>query len=407
MARGKAITKGMRKIFLLVFLMLAVGLASEAKNDRVVVMISLDGCRWDYPLWYDTPFFDSMAEKGVEAGLIPSYPSKTFPNHYTIATGLYPDHHGIIANSFLDRETDTVFSLGDPATKGQGRFWGGEPIWLTAKHQGVKTAVFYWPGSDVAIKGEYPDTYYIYDTDERLPMEVRVDEILKTMQKDDHPQLVMSYMEEPDYSGHAFGPQARETRKAVQRMDSLMQRLYNGLMALPYADNIDFLVVSDHGMALVTPERRISVKDKLKPEWVYSIEGNMPAHIYANEGCQDSIYNALCNVDHVRVWKKGDVPEIFHYGTNRYCGDVIVSPDLGYIFTDGKVTAGGQHGFDPYFNDMHALFRAVGPDFRHMKFNHFPNVDVYPLVCHLLGIKAAECDGDLNEVKDILLDKGE
>lgn len=392
----------MRKILTIFVLVIAFALKAGAKNDRVVVVVSLDGFRWDYPMWYDTPFFDAMAEKGVEAGLIPSYPSKTFPNHYTLATGLYPNNHGIIANSFLDRETGTVFSIGDPKTKSQARYWGGEPIWLTAKHQGVKTAVFYWPGSDVAIKGDHPDKYFVYDSDDRLTMEQRVDGMIEEMKKADHPQLLMGYMEEPDYSGHTFCPHGKEARKAVQDMDALMRRLYDGLMALPYADNIDFLVVADHGMAVVTPERKITVMDKLKPEWIHSIEGNLPANIYANEGCQDSIYNALKDVDHLRVWKKGDVPETFHYGTNKFCGDVIASPDLGFIFTDGVVKEGGQHGFDPYFNDMHALFRAVGPDFKNMKHDHFGNVNLYPLLCHLLGVVPAKNDGDLNNVKEML-----
>lgn len=384
----------------LLFAVMTVG----AVSNRTVVMISLDGFRWDYPLWYDTPFFDKMAKHGVESGLVPSFPSKTFPNHYTLATGLYPDHHGIIANSFFDIERDVVFAISDPKTKSQERYWGGEPIWLTAKHQGVKTAVFYWPGSDVAIKGEYPDMYHVYDSANRLSMEERVDSMLAVMRqpKGKRPQLLMGYMEEPDHSGHVYSPHSKQARQAVEEQDALMERLYEGLMALPYSESIDFIVVSDHGMAVVTPDRKISVMDKIKPEWVNRIEGNIPAHIYAKEGCRDSIYEALKNVDHLRVWKKGEVPEIFHYGKNKLCGDVIASPELGHIFTDGKVVESGQHGFDPYYSDMHALFRAVGPDFKNVKREHFKNVNVYPIVCHLLGIEPAKNDGNLEEMRDIL-----
>lgn len=392
----------MRKVFTIAALMLILTFNALAKSDRCVVMISLDGCRWDYPQWYDTPFFDYLAEQGVEAGLIPSFPSKTFPNHYTIATGLYPNNHGIIGNSFLNRETGETFSISNKKTKNDGRYWGGEPIWLTAKHQGVKSAVFYWPGSDIEINGEYPDSYLVYDDPDHWSYDRRVDGILAVMQQKDHPQLIMGYMEEPDHNGHAYGPQAKETRQAVELMDSLLHRLYDGLMSLPYAENIDFLVVSDHGMTLVTPERQITIKNKLKPEWIKAVEGSSPANVYANEGCTDSIYNALKNVDHLRVWKKGQVPEIFHYGTNLNCGDVIVSPDLGFVFDDAEVKASGQHGFDPYFNDMHAIFRAVGPDFKHIKTDHFPNIDVYPLICHLLGITPAPCDGKLEEVNHLL-----
>lgn len=396
--------KSVFRILAFLFVVMPLMCSASNKDERYVVMISLDGCRWDYPLWYDTPFLDSMAEKGVESGLISCFPSKTFPNHYSIATGLHPDHHGIVANSFLDRESNIIFSIGNPKTKSLAKYWGGEPLWLTAKHQGVKTAVFYWPGSDVPIMGEYPDSYLVYDSPDRIPMDDRIDCILQAMRqpKSKRPHLIMGYMEEPDHNGHVYGPQDRRTREVMQHIDSLLCKLYEGMMQLPYADKIDFLVVADHGMAWVTPERKVSVMDKLNPEWIEAIEGNMPANIYVREGCVDKVYNALKDTQHVRVWKKGEVPEEFHYGTHAYCGDVIVSPDLGYVFTDSGVKAGGMHGFDASNNDMHAIFRAVGPDFKNIKIDHFPNIDIYPLVCHLLGIKAAPCDGNIEKVSEML-----
>lgn len=395
----------MRKIFLLIaFFSALMANAIEKNDERYVVMISLDGYRWDYPEWFDTPFMDRLAAEGVEAGLISCFPSKTFPNHYSIATGLHPDHHGIIHNSFLDRKTGTVFSISNPETKSIAHYWQGEPLWLTAKHNGVKTAVFYWPGSDVAIGGEYPDEYYVYDSDNRVPMDNRVELILKAMNRPakKRPHLIMGYMEEPDHNGHVYSPQSKKCREAVLHVDSLLSILYDGIQKLPYADKVDFIVVADHGMALVTPERRIPVMDKLNPDWIERIEGNLPANIYAKEGCADLIYNALKDTPHLQVWRKGQVPEMLHYGTNELCGDIIASPDLGYIFTDGKVNTGGQHGFDPNYNDMHALFRAVGPDFKHIRTEHFSNTNIYPLVCHLLGITPAHNDGDINNVKHIL-----
>lgn len=392
------------RILSLIFLAV-IALTSFAYNkDRYVVMISLDGYRADYTQWYDTPLMDRMAEEGVEAGLIPCFPSKTFPNHYSIATGLTPDHHGIIANSFLERSTGTLFSLGNPATKSLPRFWGGEPLWLTAKHQGVRTSVFYWPGSDVCINGEYPDSYLVYDQMPRLSMEQRVDAIIRELQKpeDLRPHLIMGYMEEPDHSGHTFGPQDKRTRKAVQYVDSLLMKIYNSIHELSYGSQIDFLVVADHGMTLVTPEQTISVNQYLKSEWYEAVEGNMPANIYVREGCLDLVYDALKDVPHLTVWKKGTDAYGLRYGSNPNCGDIIASPDLGWIFWDGKTILGGMHGFDPAFNDMHALFRAIGPDFRNVSVPHFSNVNVYPLVCHILGITPSPNDGSLDNVRDIL-----
>ncbi|MBO4316310.1 MAG: alkaline phosphatase family protein, partial [Prevotella sp.] len=137
----------------IIFFLIILGGLTQVKAKHTTIVISLDGFRWDYPSFYETPMFNYMAQQGVESGLIPSFPSKTFPNHYTIATGLYPDHHGIIANNFLDTQTGEVFSMKNEEQKLNPKYYGGEPIWVTAKKQGLKTAVFYWPGSDVPIMG--------------------------------------------------------------------------------------------------------------------------------------------------------------------------------------------------------------------------------------------------------------
>ena len=198
----------MRKAILTLILTITALLSACAKNDQVTVIISLDGFRWDYTQWYDTPFLDRMAQEGVEAALIPSYPSKTFPNHYTLATGLYPDHHGIIGNKFINRATGKKFSLSNREVKHDAHYYGGEPIWLTAQRQGLRTAVFYWPGSDVAVQGKYPDKYFNYDQEPRLTFGQRIDGILKQLRRPEakRPQLIMAYFEQPDHNGHVYGP---------------------------------------------------------------------------------------------------------------------------------------------------------------------------------------------------------
>ena len=383
----------MRKAILTLILTITALLSACAKNDQVTVIISLDGFRWDYTQWYDTPFLDRMAQEGVEAALIPSYPSKTFPNHYTLATGLYPDHHGIIGNKFINRATGKKFSLSNREVKHDARYYGGEPIWLTAQRQGLRTAVFYWPGSDVAVQGKYPDKYFNYDQEPRLTFGQRIDGILKQLRRPEakRPQL-----------GHVYGPQAKQTRIAVMEIDKLISNLYERIQKLPISDNVNFIVVSDHGMTLTMPEKHINARQYLKKEWYYDIEGDAPANVYAREGCADSICQALQGVDHIRVWHRTEVPYYLHYGTNENVGDVVIDTELGWLFSDKKAEYGGTHGYDPSYNDMHALFRAVGPAFKHISLPHFPNVDVYPLLCHLLGIEPAPNDGSLNIVKRML-----
>ncbi len=366
-------------------------------GKRTTVVVSLDGFRWDYPYFYHTPMMDYMAEHGIESGLIPSFPSKTFPNHYTIATGLYPDHHGIIANSFYDTETNEEFTLNNLEQKMNPKYYGGEPVWITAHKQGLKTAVFYWPGSDVKIQGIYPDVYYVYDQKPRLTFKERIDGVLAQLRKaeNERPELIMAYMNQPDKSGHKNGPHHLLTRQAVESVDSLIKFLYDGIQFLGLADEVNLIVLSDHGMTWVDQPHVVNVASYLNKDWYVSIQGNTPANVYVKKGCAKKVYQALKDIDHVKVWMKKDVPEYLHYGTNSRVGDVVVMPDIGYVVYDKEIEAGGTHGYDPTLQDMHALFRAIGPDIRHAQLSHFPNVNVYSLVCKLLGIVPADNDGVL------------
>ncbi len=393
----------MTKHFLLAILLFFFTLLPLSAR-RYTVLISLDGYRWDYPQWYDTPFIDQMAREGVEAGLIPSFPSKTFPNHYALATGLYPDHHGIIANEFFDPDDGTYFSIGDAKVNRIAKYFGGEPIWNTAERQGKRVAVFYWPGSDVAVNGRHASVWHDYNQRPLLTLQERVDGVMEqlSMKEDERPDLIMAYMEQPDAHGHTFGPQAKETRAAVEEVDTLLGQLYRRIKQLQFRDSVNLVVLSDHGMAFVPKEHAIAVSPYLKPEWVRKISGYVPCLVYANAGYADSCYEALKHMPNMKVWRKSEVPEYLHYGTNDRIGDIVISPDCGFVAYDGKWMDGGTHGYDPNYPEMHALFRAVGPDFKHIELRHFRIVDVYPLICHLLGIEPAPCDGVLSEIESML-----
>lgn len=394
-----------RAINLLALCLLLFVQAAQAK--RTTILISCDGFRWDYPLWYDTPFLDNMAHYGASGELVPSFPSKTFPNHYTLATGLRPEHHGIIANSFINRQTGVRFSLGNVETKSDPHYYKGEPLWITARRQGKRTAVFYWPGSDVAIQGQYPDVWHRYEEKPHLTFAQRADGIISQLTAKKSPDLIMAYFEEPDASGHDFGPQSPKTRRAVEQMDSLLGNLWIRIVNTGLADSVNLVVVSDHGMTWYTRSRQIRVGDYLRPEWYQNVEGNLPANIYASETWQqDSIVGALSRVAHLRVWRKADIPEWLHYRDDNNIGDVVVLPDEGYVFGDGHTHDGGNHGYDPGYSDMHALFRACGPDIRQgAQLGQFSNTAVYDIVCRLLHIVPAKNDGQtvFNELAPQLL----
>ena len=329
-----------RKVLFLVVLLMSGMVSVLAKKTTIV--ISCDGFRWDYSEMYDTPFLDLMARQGVKGELVPSFPSKTFPNHYTLATGLRPEHHGIIANSFLNRATGARFSLSNPKTKYDARFYHGEPLWLTAQRQGLHTAVFYWPGSDVAIDGHYPDLWHSYDEKPHLTFTQRVDGIMQQLTAKKSPDLIMAYFEEPDASGHSYGPQAKQTRAAVENIDSLLGSLWTRIGKAGLQDQVNLVVVSDHGMAWFTPSRQITVGRYLHKDWYQSIEGNLPANIYAAQRWQqDSIVAALSHVAHLHVWRKADIPQWLHYQSDPNIGDVLVLPDEGFLFTDETCHDGG------------------------------------------------------------------
>ena len=395
----------MRKRLLLMLMTMAMVINLMAQNHRTVI-ISLDGCRWDYPLMYDTPNLDEIAENGVSGVMQPSFPSLTFPNHYTLATGLVPDHHGIIGNTFFDKASGLTFSLGNKQTKQDPRFWGGEPIWITAKKQGKKVGVVYWPGSDVAIQGTYPDYWFNYEKKPLLTFTERIAEIerMLKMPEDKRPDLIMAYFDEPDHSGHSFGPESKQTRKAVETLDCLIGQLWNDIQRMPDGKNINLIITSDHGMARNSKQRIIHLKDYLDKNWYEKMYHGFPTMIYPKKGCEGKILKALANVPHIRAYRKSEVPAYLNYGTNKNISDIVVITDIGFITGDTDKCIAGNHGFDPTFGDMNVIFRAAGPDFKkdYQKEKAFKNVNVYPLLNHLLGTTPAQCDGKVEEVSDLL-----
>ena len=399
------------KRLLIIFCVLAM-YATGARalgGDNYTVIVSLDGLRWDYAEAFDMPFFERMAYEGVKAVMEPAFPSKTFPNHYTLATGLYPDNHGIIGNTFRIRETGKVYSLGNTDTRTDPQYYGGEPIWITAQRQGVKTATVYWVGSDIAIQGQHPTYWRDYLKRPLLSFDERVTEVVNHLQKPekDRPRLVMCYFNEPDHQGHTHGPISRETRGAIEHLDSLLWTMWARIQAVPeLKGRVNLIVTGDHGMTYLDPERTISPSAYLKKEWVAFTGGDSPAVIYAaRPEYTDSIVNALQGIDHLRAWRAEDVPEYLHFGKNKNMGEVVALPDPGWLFTDREVKAHtGGHGFDHRCSDMLVAFRAVGPDFKkgYTRAAHFPNVDIYPLLCYLLGVEPAPCDGTVDDLRDII-----
>ena len=392
----------------------ALFLFSGFKSDKrkpfknYVVVVSLDAFRWDYSRLYNTPNLNKIASEGVKADrMIPSFPTNTFPNHYSIATGLYPDHHGLINNSFHAPDLGLFYRIGDRKAVENPAFYSGEPMWATAIKQGVKTASFFWVGSETAVGGIQPNYWKKYD--ESVTFEERIDSVVKWMgyPQEKRPELVNLYFDEPDATSHDFGPVSDKTKLIVERLDSLIGVLRAKLEVLPYGDKINLIILSDHGMAPVTPVKYVNLKSVAPDRMIASMAGGNPVYLVkAADGKTDSLLTLLNKVNGIKAWKKSELPEHWHYGTNSRIPEVVVVADSSWSIgtrPDASGIRGGAHGYDNSNPDMHSIFYAAGPAFKkNYRFNELKNVDVYNLVCKILKLTPAPNDGDPSHIKGML-----
>ncbi len=387
-------------------------LAKRSKVIRrsAVVVLSMDGFRWDYPKIYHTPNLDRMAKSGCKAeSLKPSYPSKTFPNHYAIATGLYPDHNGIVNNSFYDPKLDRTFRMGDRKAVEDSIFWEGEAIWETAEEQGIRTASFYWVGSE-SNEQYRPETTKTYSSG--VPYDQQVDTVFKwlSLPADQRPSLVMFYFDEPDKTSHASGPDSPATQAVVERLDDVVGYLFAGLAKIEKKNglDIDLIILSDHGMGLIPEKNQIILEDIIDLKKIKRINGGNPViNLDPEPGASDEVYNKLKSTPHLKVWKRAELPAKYHYGSHPRIGEIVVEADSSYGLEIRRKNSynPGTHGYDPDNRDMHGIFYAMGPSFKKGYVQPtFENVNIYELLAHLLDIRPAKTDGNLNVVKGMLKD---
>ena len=382
--------------------------ADRKPFENYVVLVSFDAFRWDYSEIYNTPNLDKLALSGTKAGkMIPSFPSKTFPNHYAIATGLYPDHNGIVENTFFAPDLNKMYKVSDRTAVENPGFYLGEPIWETAMKNGMKTASFFWVGSEAPIMGKHPDYWKKFD--ETVPFGSRIDTVIKWLQypKAKRPEFITLYFEEPDAVSHDFGPVSAETGKVVERMDSLLGVLQTKLDELPIAGKITLIVVSDHGMGEVSSDRYIDLKMVVPERMIKSMTGGNPFYmIEPNENKRDSVLFLLNKVTGLQAWNKKDIPPYLNYGTSERIKDIVVVADSSWsigTFSDTIEYKGGAHGYDISDSDMGAIFYAKGPSIKNgYKIRELNNVDIYNLICSILKIVPAKNDGNPEVIKDIL-----
>ncbi|MGA2814497.1 MAG: ectonucleotide pyrophosphatase/phosphodiesterase [Candidatus Acidiferrum sp.] len=390
--------------------------SAETLKKHYVILVSLDGFRYDYANKYHAENLLALAKTGASApsGMIPAYPSLTFPNHYTLATGLYPEHHGIVANSFYDAEKKQTYSLGNPATVTDGSWYGGTPIWILAEQQGMRSACFFWPGSEAEIQGTRPSYYLKYD--EKVANDARVAQVLSWLRLPEaqRPHLITLYFSEVDHQGHEHGPDSAEVAAAVQVVDNEIGALEAGLKTLSLP--VDVIVVSDHGMASVQGDW-ITLDQYFSDGQAFEkiVSGNLYAK---SEADAQRAYEALHGKsDKFEAYRRKQMPPRLHDDSNPRSGDPIIVTTGPYLVRFSAPPAPGvaehkqigAHGFDPVrVPDMKASFFAAGPDIRTgVTVRTFENVDIYPLVAGLLGLdiahlKTGPIDGELGPLQAIL-----
>jgi alkaline phosphatase D len=397
-------------IVLIAVLIFLPGFRKDSRKPfkNYVLLVSLDGFRWDYSKMYNTPNLNKLAKDGVKADrMYSSFPTVTFPNHYSIATGLYPDHHGLINNNFPAADLGLYYRMGDRTVVENPAFYGGEPIWVTAEKQGVRSASFFWVGSEAPVAGMQPTYWKKYD--ETVTFEARIDTVIKWLgyPLEKRPAFVTLYFNEPDETGHKFGPVSDQTGKIVHRLDSLMGILRMKLASLPEAKKINLIIVSDHGMEAISPKKYINIKSLVPNRMIASISGGNPVYlINPSEGKKDSVLYLLNKSKGLKAWSKSKLPERWHYGTNPRIPEIVVVADSSWSIgtrPDGSSLRGGAHGYDNSNSDMFAIFYAAGPSFKkNYKFKELNNIDIYNLICRILNIIPAKNDGDPAHIKSFL-----
>ena len=381
------------------------GINHPSVVDRpYVVLVSFDGVRPDYLDRFDTPHFDRLARTGVVSdSLIPVFPSLTFPSHYSIATGLYPEHHGIVGNRFYDPLRDEEFNYREQADAQDGLWWGGEPIWLTAERQGMVAATLFFPGTEAAIGGIHPTHWRPYDASmSNADRVAQVAAWLGTVPPE-RPHLIMVYFSLVDGAGHRRGPDGVEIGDAVRSADRLLGRLLDGIEQLEFGTRVYVVVVSDHGMAAVDPDRQIVLPEVVDLRGVRAIPTGpgMSLYVDGDETRARELRDRINATEpDARAFLRDEVPAHLHHRASTRIGDVLVVPEEGVLvgFQPDSSPPAAMHGWDPTLPSMHGIFLMRGPELvSDRRVEAFESIHVYPFLAHILQLTPnSEIDGRLD-----------
>jgi predicted AlkP superfamily pyrophosphatase or phosphodiesterase len=389
--------------------------SKKSQQQPYVILISLDGFKWDYVDRFQPPHLTEFINDGVKASsLVPVFPSKTFPNHYTIATGMYPDKNGIVGNAFYSYDNEQLYTVGNRKIVEDGKFYNGTPIWVLAEQSKMLAASYFFVGSEAAIQGVRPSYYHVYDG--KIKNETRINQAVNWLQlpAKTRPHLITLYFSDLDDVGHKYGPNNdTEIKNAIMTLDQQLGDLFKMVNETTLPVNI--IIVSDHGMADMPTQNLISTTSIKNDTLFKMVDNGAIINIHPNKGIQiDSAYQYLKQKEsHFKVYKTENTPGFEYTPKNKDWGSLQLIPDDGFYFSNDNRIASliknntqitGVHGFDPALKDMHGIFYANGPAFKNgIELPSFKNIHIYPLICSILNLEIpANIDGDLKYVKNAL-----
>ena len=396
------------KVTLLFILISAFSLFPQS-GKPYVILVSLDGFRWDYLNRGLSPNLEFIRDNGASAlSLRPTFPSKTFPNHQSIITGMYIENHGIIANTFRDEFKNELYRMGDTSAVRNSRWYLGEAFWETAERNGITTASYFWPGSEMNL--EYRRPTYFENYEHNRPYEKRVEGVANWLKLpvDKRPHFITLYFDDTDTQGHRYGTESPELNKAIKRVDEMIGFLFNKLDEIKMRDSVNIIVVSDHGMTNISDERTINIENILNGMNCKFFDSGPLMTVEAPKEKIEEVYKLLkLNENHFKVYKKSEMPEYYHYKNHPFIGQLILVADMGWSLVSNRRSeydSKGNHGYDNNHTDMHGIFLAIGPNFKTgYRTGTLWNIDIYPLLCKIFNISPrSNIDGKAERIEFIL-----
>ncbi len=384
----------------------------EQLKKPYVILISADGFRYDLADKYQAVNLIHLRNSGIAANFMQSvFPSLTFPNHYSIATGEYPDHDGIVDNTFYDPARHQVYGMGDRKVVEDSSWYFGTPLWVLAEKQGMLSASYYWVGAEAAIQGVRPTYYYKYS--DKIPMKERIEGVRDWLQlpEEKRPHLITFYIPDVDHQEHMYGVNSKQTEDAVRYVDDAVGRLVRTVDSLHLP--VNYIFVSDHGMVDLDTLHPLTLPNTVDTGRFIILSSLSLVHMYAkNASAIMPAYRALKSAaKDYDVYLSTNLPESWHYNkkNDRYnrIGDIILVAHAPKVFNlTRRSLPAATHGFDPAIREMHATFYAWGPAFKsNLKIPGFENINIYPLIADMLQLKiTGQVDGNLNVLRPTLND---